>query len=150
MREQRRALLGEWTSMKRETRDTMRMSAEPEPRPRDWRPLFRRLRDALDWALDIAASLAGDAEEELESIANVREYVHAWLEGRDVEVDMTHILTTLAILFAAIDVDIEVTRTPLISPIRSFPPAFHLPGAKQAVVIRRSGYRNAYLSQVAA
>src|SRR5258706_85646 len=71
---------------------------------RDWQPLFARLQDTIDWALDIAAKLARDYDEEIEAIERVRVYVHAWLGGRHVDVDMNDILTTLGILFAAVDI----------------------------------------------
>jgi hypothetical protein len=50
--------------------------------------------EATDWALDIAKQLAKDIEEDIESIERTRGYLHAWLEGRRV------------------DIDIPITRTP--------------------------------------
>lgn len=64
---------------------------------RDWQPLFERLQDAINWALDIAKALARDYDEEFEAIERVRGYVRAWLEGRRVDIDMNDVLTTLAI-----------------------------------------------------
>src|SRR5215813_6551194 len=64
---------------------------------RDWQPLFARLQDAIDWALDIAKTLARDYEEEVEAVERVRGYVLAWLDGRRVDVDMNDVYTTLAI-----------------------------------------------------
>src|SRR5882762_10960460 len=59
---------------------------------RDWQPLFARLQDTIDWALDIAVKLARDYDEEIEAIERVRVYVHAWLKGRHVDVDMNDVL----------------------------------------------------------
>ena len=108
---------------------------------RDWQPLFARLQDTIDWALDIAVKLARDYDEEVEAIERVRDYMHGWLEGRRVDVDMNDVLTTLAILFAAIELDIGIDSSPMLAPLRSFPTVMHLPGAARdelpTVVIRR-------------
>ena len=108
---------------------------------RDWQPLFARLEDTIDWALDIAKKLARGDEEEIEAIERVRGYVYAWLEGRRIDIDMNDVLTTLAILFAAIELDVGVDSSPMLTPLRSFPSVVHLPGAAHdelpTVVIRR-------------
>ena len=108
---------------------------------RDWQPLFVRLQDAIDWALDIAKRLADGDEEEIEAIERTRGYVYAWLEGRRVDIDMNDVLTTLAILFAAIELDLGIDSSPMLAPLRSFPPRMYLPGAARdelpTVVIRR-------------
>ena len=108
---------------------------------RDWQPLFERLQDAIDWALDIAKRLADGDEEEIEAIERTRGYVYAWLEGRRVDIDMNDVLTTLAILFAAIEIDVGIDSTPIFEPLRRFPSVLHLPGAARdelpTVVIRR-------------
>jgi len=112
---------------------------------RDWQPLFARLQDTIDWALDIARRLAGDYDEEIEAIERVRGYVHAWLEGRRVDIDMDDVLTTLAILFAAIELDVSIDSSPVISAMRGLPSMLHLPGAARdelpTVVIRRNPRR---------
>jgi pimeloyl-ACP methyl ester carboxylesterase len=41
---------------------------------RDWKPLFARLQDAIDWALDIARTLARDYDEEIDAIERTRGY----------------------------------------------------------------------------
>ena len=108
---------------------------------RDWQPLFARLQDTIDWALDIAVKLARDYDEEVEAIERVRDYMHGWLEGRRVDVDMNDVLTTLAILFAAIELDVSIDSSPLIAAMRRFPSTLHFPGAARdelpTVVIRR-------------
>ena len=108
---------------------------------RDWQPLFNRLRDTIDWALDIARKLARGDQEEIDAIEHTREYLYAWLEGRRVDVDLRDVLTTLAILFAAIELDVGTDSSPVISAMRALPPMLHLPGAARdelpTVVIRR-------------
>ena len=108
---------------------------------RDWEPLFARLRDTIDWALDIAKRLARDYEEDVETVERVRFYVHAWLEGRRVDIDMTDIYRVLAILFAAIELDVGIDNSPVIAAMRGLPSMLHLPGAARdelpTVVIRR-------------
>ena len=108
---------------------------------RDWQPLFKRLQDAIDWALDIAKTLSRDYDEEIDAIERTRGYVHAWIEGRPVDVDMNDVLTVLAILFAAIEIDIGIDNSPMLEPLRRFPSVLHLPGAARdelpTVVIRR-------------
>src|SRR5260221_6719659 len=88
---------------------------------RDWQPLFARLQDAIEWALDIAVKLARDYDEEIEAIERVRGYVRAWLEGRRVDIDMDDVLTTLAILFAAIELDVAIDCSPVVAAMRGLP-----------------------------
>jgi hypothetical protein len=115
---------------------------------RDWQPLFTRLQDAIEWALDIAVRLAKDDDDEIEAIERVRDNMRAWLEGRHVEIDVNDVLTTLAILFAAIELDTGIDSSPMLTPLRTFPTVLHLPGAARnespTVVIRRfPRHRNA-------
>lgn len=114
---------------------------------RDWQPLFKRLQDAIEWALDIAVKLARDYEEEIEAIERVRGYVRGWLEGRRIDIDMNDVLTALAILFAAIELDVGIDSSPLVQAMRGLPAKLHLPGAARdemsTVVIRMPRRRNA-------
>jgi hypothetical protein len=117
---------------------------------RDWRPLFGRLRDTIDWGLDIAVALAGDDDEEIEAIERVREYLHGRLIGETIDVDINDVLTTLAILFAAIELDTGIDNSPVLHAMRGAPIAMHLPGAglrntdrDHTVVVRRPRRRNA-------
>ena len=112
-----------------------------------WQPLFRRLQEAIDWALDIAKSLARDYYEEVEAVERVRGYVHDWLEGRRVDIDMNDVYTTLAILFAKIEIDLGIDTSPMLMPLRAFRSRVFLPGAARdelpTVTIRRPRRRNA-------
>ena len=120
-----------------------RQAYAPTRRPvvKDWQPLFARLQEAIDWGLDIAVRLAVDYDEELEAIERVRGYVRAWLEGRRIDIDTNDIYTTLAILFAAIELDVGIDSSPVIAAMRGLPASIHLPGAARdeqpTVVIRR-------------
>ena len=102
----------------------------------DWGSLFQQLSGVIDWALDIAAKLAGDDDEDLDAIENVRAFVHGWLDGRRAEVPLTDLLTTIAILFAAIEIDLGIESVELLAPLRTMldtpsvlPPVLRCPGA---------------------
>lgn len=114
---------------------------------RDWQPLFAQLQETVEWALDIAVKLSRDYDEEIEAIERVRGYTRAWLEGRRVDIDMNDVLTTLAILFAAIELDVGIDNSPLVAAMRELPPKLHIPGAAHdemsTVVIRMPRRRNA-------
>jgi hypothetical protein len=106
---------------------------------RDWQPLFHRLQDAIEWALDIAAHLARDIEEDVEAVERTREYVRAWIVGRPVQVDMNDVLTTLAVLFAAIELDLGIDSSPMLEGLALCQRILQLPGARTeqpTVVIR--------------
>jgi len=121
----------------------------------DWGSLFQRLSGVIDWALDIAAKLARDDDEDLDAIENVRAFVDGWLDGRRAEVPLSDLLTTIAILFAAIEIDLGVDSVSLLAPLRTMldmpsvlPPVLRCPGARRdgehTVRIRRlPGRRNA-------
>jgi len=121
----------------------------------DWQPLFGAIVNVSDWALDIAAKLSRDYPEDLESIENVREFVHAWVEGRRSEVAVSDVLTTIAIIFSAIEIERGIDSLSLLGPLQTMvetpsrlPAILRLPGAardeKPTVVIRRfPGHRNA-------
>lgn len=122
---------------------------------RDWASLFAQLSGVIDWALDIAAKLSRNYDEDLESIENVRDFVHDWLDGQRAEVPLTDLLTTTAILFSAIELDLGIDSVALLAPLRTMldapstlPAMLRCPGAHQhgspTVVIRRfPGRRNA-------
>jgi hypothetical protein len=107
---------------------------------RDWQPLFARLQDAIEWALDIAKHLAREINDDVEAIERTRGYVRAWIEGRPVDVDMNDILTTLAVLFAAIELDLGIDSSPMLESLALCERLLHLPGAARdelpTVVIR--------------
>jgi hypothetical protein len=106
---------------------------------RDWQPLFHRLQDAIEWALDIAAHLAREIDEDVEAVERTRGYVRAWIGGHEVDVDMTDVLTTLAVLFAAIELDLGIDSSPILDGLTLGAQMFHLPGARTerpTVVIR--------------
>jgi hypothetical protein len=116
--------------------------------PHLWGSLLHRFQDLIEWALDIAVQLARDYDEELDAIERVRGYVRGWLSGRAVDLDMDDVLTTLAILFAAIEIDEGIDSEPLLEPLRTCPRVVHLPGADHdripTVVIKRfPRHRNA-------
>ncbi len=121
----------------------------------DWGSLFQHLSGVIDWALDIAAKLSRDYDEDLDAIENVRAFVNGWLDGRRAEVPLTDLLTTIAILFAAIEIDLGIDSVSLIAPLRTMletpsrlPALLRCPGAardgESTLRIRRfPGRRNA-------
>ena len=121
---------------------------------RDWRPLLQALENVIDWGLDIAGVLAISYPEDVEAIARVREFVHAWLEGRRAEVRLVDVLTTIATIFAALELDTGIDSVELLAPIKTFldtpsrlPSTLRCPGAahddRSTVRIRRFPGRNA-------
>ena len=115
---------------------------------RDWGPLFEQLKGVIDWALDIAAKLSRDYDEDLEAIENVRSFFRGWLEGQRAEVPLPDLLTTSAIIFSAIELDLGIDSVSLLAPLRTMldapsklPAVLRCPGAFQdgahTVVIRR-------------
>ena len=124
----------------------------------DWQPLFGRLTEVIDWGLDIADKLAREYPEDREAIENVREFAHGWLSGRRAEVPVKDLLTTIAILFSAIELDLGIDSVSLLAPLNTMmetpsrlPALLRCPGApdrsEPTVVIRRfPGRRNASAS----
>ena len=67
---------------------------------------------------------------------NVRDFVHGWLNGSRAEVPLTDLLTTIAILFAAIEIDLGIESVELLAPLRTMldtpsvlPAVLRCPGA---------------------
>ena len=90
---------------------------------------LKQLRELLDWGLDIAAHLARAIEDDVEAVERTRSYVHAWIDGRPVEVDMQDVATTVAVLFAAIDIELAIDSSPILASLAICRRVFHLPGA---------------------
>ena len=138
-----------------ETKHTDRNNPNISPRSfderdiHDWRPLFARLEDTFDWALDIAVALADGDQDDIDAIERVRDYLHSWLDGDPIDIDTNDILTTLAIVFAAIELDSGIDSSPILRAMHGLPVALHLPGSSRTrhgdptVVIRMPRRRNA-------
>ncbi len=102
----------------------MKKKKETKPRGRttkrdagdlDWKPLYRALQDSIEWALDVAVTLASPYPEEVEAIERVRAFVRAKLAGRAAEVRIDDLMLAFGILIAAIERDIGPIRvTPTI------------------------------------
>ncbi|MFT3693965.1 MAG: hypothetical protein QM831_12550 [Kofleriaceae bacterium] len=126
---------------------TTRTHEQRRPIVRDWEPLFAQMQSVIDWALDLAARLASDYEDDLEAIERCRSYVQGWLSGRRIDIDLNDLLTTLGILFAAIEIDRGIDSSALLAPLRRYPGGkLHLPGSQwnehDTVVIRMPRRRN--------
>lgn len=114
----------------------------------EWTPLLAQLVEVVDWAFDIACKLAEGDEDEIEQIENVRDFVHGWLEGRRAEIPVSELLTTIAIIFAHIEIDLGIDSVSLLAPMRTMlatpsflPSVMRCPGlgheSQPTVVIRR-------------
>ncbi len=55
-------------------------------------------------------------------------YARAWLEGRRVDIVMSDVWTTLAILFAALEIATGIDSSELHAPLRAYPSMLYLPG----------------------
>jgi hypothetical protein len=120
----------------------------------DWQPMFRAIKDVIDWALDIAVKLSRDLPEDVEAIEKVRVCFHAWLDGKPSEMDVNDLLITFATILAAIEIDLGIDSADLLAPLRALvdepstlPRVLRMPGAAwngpATVVIRRPRHRNA-------
>jgi hypothetical protein len=113
----------------------------------DWQPLFAAVKDVIDWALDIAVKLSRDFDEDIEAIERVRVAFHAWLDGRQSEMDVNDVLLTVATILAQIDIDLGIDSADMLTPMRSVigyrgpSSVLRFPGATRdeldTVVIRR-------------
>lgn len=124
------------------------MAKKENNKESEWTPLLAHLVEVVDWALDIACKLADGDEDEIEQIENVRDFVHGWLEGRRAEIPVSELLTTIAIIFAHIELDLGIDSVSLLAPMRtmlatpSFLPALlRCPGigheSQPTIVIKR-------------
>ena len=110
---------------KRPKKRQERPTTEIDSDARD-RSLFRALREAFEWAIDVAAGLARDYPEEVESVERLRAYLRARLSGNPGTVPINDVLFVLALLISAI----ERGCGALGMSSANAPSAFHLPGAE--------------------
>ncbi len=124
----------------------------------DWKDLVVALRDVIDGALNAAAKIA-EYEEEWDAIANVRDFVYDWLDGKAASVKVADLLLVLGVILSAIEFALGIDSAELLEPLRTLidlptyrPAVIRCPGAdsheKPTVVIRRfkRRYRNAAAS----
>ncbi len=105
----------------------------------DWKPLYRALQESIDWALDIAATLAAPYPEEVEAIERVRVFVRAKLLGRPAQVRIADVMLTFGIIIAAIERDLSPDGRAVLAPFRfavgvsaaSLPNVFRIPAASE-------------------
>ncbi len=72
----------------------------------DWKPLYQAFREAFDWALDVAASIARDYPDEVRTVERVRTFVRARLAGQTASIAVDDVLFAFGLLIGAIDRDI--------------------------------------------
>lgn len=70
----------------------------------DYRPLVR---DALEWALEIAAASTRDVPEEAASVARVKQFVRARLAGDSAHIHVDDMLFTIGLIAGAIQRDLR-------------------------------------------
>jgi hypothetical protein len=128
-------------------RDTTVTKEENEEIVYDWKDLVAALREVIDGALNAAAK-AASYEEEWDAIANVREFVYDWLDGRAAHVKLNDLVLVLSIILSAVEIDLGIDSSELLEPLRTLidlptfrPAVIRCPGAdsneKPTVVIRR-------------
>ena len=77
----------------------------------------RMLADLVSWAADLGIVLTHQCPEDRAAIEGVRRYVHAWLAGvARPDVRIEDVLTTVAVLMSAIDLDLARARRPVRKP----------------------------------
>ncbi len=112
-----------------------------------WKDLLAALRDVIDGTLNAAAKTSS-YEEEWDAIANVREFVYDWLDGRAATLKVADLLLVLAIILSTIEIELGIDSSELLEPLRTLielpsyrPAVIRCPGAdsleKPTVVIRR-------------
>jgi len=74
--------------------------------PLDWTPLFGAFRQAFEWALDVAAQLAGDFPEEVAAVERVRRFMRKRIAGIPAHVRIDDVLFTFGLLIGAIERDL--------------------------------------------
>jgi hypothetical protein len=140
----------------RQETEMKRLTINHQPRPplhsdRE-RALQAALREAVEWALDLASRIAAQYPEEASAVEKVRTFVRARLAGLPVDVDLDDVLITMGILIGAIDrppedaaqmhaigvdaVALPQQRWPTGPALWDAPVAHHCPGA-HAVLTRR-------------
>lgn len=129
-----------------------RHRAEPSAET-NWKALYAALRDAVEWALDLASRLSSPYPEEQDAVERVRAFAHARLAGIPADLDVNDVMLTLGILIAAIEVPEldavsmgaigtdggalpDVHRWPAGSPRGELPITHHCPGAQPTVTRR--------------
>jgi hypothetical protein len=95
--------------------------------PPDWTPLFRAFKDAFEWVLDVAKSLARDYPEEVATVERVRVFMRKRIAGMPAHVRVDDVLFTFGLIIGAIERDL--------GPVESlgpwFAPPLRLPSASE-------------------
>jgi hypothetical protein len=74
--------------------------------PLDWTPLFRAFKEAFEWTLDVAKSLARDYPEEVEAVERVRAFMRKRIAGQPAHVRIDDVLFTFGLIIGAIERDL--------------------------------------------
>ena len=95
-----------------------------------WQDLLAALSGVVDGALSAAARDAS-YEEEFDAIANVREFVSDWLDGRAATLKVADLLLVLAVILSAIEIELGIDSSELLEPLRTL---IELPSCRPAVI----------------
>ena len=105
---------------------------KPDPSeagPGDWTPLFAAFPDAFEWALDVAAHIARDYPEEVETVERVRSFMRKCIAGVTAHIKHDDVLFVFGLLMGVLDRDL--------APLSNLGPWFaapmRLPGAEIAI-----------------
>jgi hypothetical protein len=90
--------------------------------PLDWTPLFQAFKEAFEWALDVAAHLARDYQEEVDAVERVRSFMRKRIAGEPAHVKVEDILFTFGLIIGSIERDL--------GPLASVGPWFGAPGMR--------------------
>ena len=93
--------------------------------PLDWTPMFQAFREAFEWALDVAKTIARDYPEEIEAVERVRAFMRKRIAGETAHIDTDDVLFTFALIIGAIERDLGPVG--MLRPW--FAPAMKLPSA---------------------
>ena len=69
--------------------------------PPDWTPMFQAFREAFEWALDVAKTIARDYPEEIEAVERVRAFMRKRIAGETSHIDTDDVLFTFALIIGA-------------------------------------------------
>ena len=113
---------------KQKQRNSTRTPSTTNVSPPDGPPLFGALREAFEWALDVATRLARDFPEDVEAVARVRTFERARIAGQPSQVPVDDVLFTFALIIGAIERDLGPVASlgPWFAPAMWFPSASEL------------------------
>ncbi len=97
--------------MKKQKKPTHQREHEFEDSgPLDWTRLYQAFHEATDWALDVAAQLARDYPEEVETVERVRSFLRRRIGGIPAHVRIDDVMFVFGLIIGAIERDLGPTE----------------------------------------